>query len=137
MRTRLKNRVGIAMCALFLLAQTAGCFSERIDTAAPDLSEDCAVPTSALQGGKKAVITLYQYAFYPDTLRISAGTTVTWVNCDSAAGTDAHTSTSDTGEWSSPLFAEGKTFARVFDRGGSFTYHCVPHPGMRGVVIVQ
>ncbi len=138
MRSRLKNRVGLMTCALFLLVQTAGCFSDRVDSSAPpDTSDECPIPTSALLGGRKAVITIYKYAFYPDTLRITAGTTVTWVNCDKTAGQDAHTSTSDTGEWSSPLFAEGKTFIRVFDRNGSFAYHCQPHPSMRGVVIVQ
>ena len=138
MRTHTKRRFAIVVCALFLLAQTAGCFSDRVDSSAPpDATDDCPVPTSALLGGKKAVITIYKYAFYPDTLRITAGTTVTWVNCDKSAGQDAHTSTSDSGEWASPLFAEGRTYARGFDRSGSFAYHCQPHPSMRAVVIVQ
>jgi plastocyanin len=137
MLTRRKRRFALVSCALFLLAQTAGCFSDRVTSGGPDTSDQCAVPTSALTGGKKQVITIYQYAFYPDTLRVTAGTTVTWVNCDRIAGQDAHTSTSDSGVWASPLFAEGRTYTRVFDRSGSFAYHCEPHPSMRGVVIVQ
>ena len=137
MRARVKARAATVSCVLFLLAQTAGCFSQRVDSAGPDTSDDCAVPTSALLGGRKAVITIYKYGFFPDTLRITAGTTVTWVNCDTTAGLDAHTSTSDNGVWSSPLFAEGNTYVRLFDQRGSFAYHCQPHPSMKAVVIVQ
>ena len=138
MRTRTRRRFAIVACTLFLLAQAAGCFSERVESSGPpDTTDDCPVPTSALLGGKKAVITIYKYGFYPEELRITPGTTVTWVNCDKTAGQDAHTSTSDSGEWASPLFAEGRTYARAFDRSGSFPYHCQPHPSMRAVVIVQ
>lgn len=138
MRTLTKRRFAIVVCTLFLLAQAASCFSDRVDSSGPSVTTDeCPVPTSALLGGKKAVITIYKFEFFPDTLRISAGTTVTWVNCDKTAGLDAHTSTSDSGEWASPLFAEGRTYARAFDRSGSFPYHCQPHPSMRAVVIVQ
>ena len=138
MRTLTKRRFAIVACTLFLLAPTASCFSDRVSSSGPpDTTDDCPVPTSALLGGGKAVIMIYKFEFFPATLRITPGTIVTWVNCDKTAGQDAHTSTSDTGEWASPLFAEGQTYARAFDRSGSFPYHCQPHPSMRAVVIVQ
>jgi plastocyanin len=135
-RRRVRLMATLAACA-FIITQFTSCFSERAsDIGGPGEGDDCIVPTSAF-GAKKAVITLYKYAFYPDTLRVSAGTSITWVNCDSSAGSDAHTSTSDTGAWSSPPFAEGQSYSRTFGSTGSFPYHCTPHPAMKGVVIVQ
>jgi plastocyanin len=135
-RRRIRRMAALASCA-FIIAQFTSCFSERAsDIGGPGDDEDCIVPTSAF-GAKKAVITLYKYAFYPDTLRVSAGTSITWVNCDSSAGSDAHTSTSDTGLWDSPTFAEGQIFNRTFGSAGTFPYHCKPHFAMKGVVIVQ
>jgi plastocyanin len=136
MRGRFLHRVTRLVFCSFLAMHLASCFSERAETTGPVGGDECGVPTSAL-GSKKAVVTLYRYNFYPDTLRISAGTKVTWVNCDVSAGADAHTSTSDSGVWSSPAFAEGFTFGRDFNQGGVFPYHCVPHPSMRAVIIVQ
>ena len=136
MRSQIRARTALVMSGIFVVAQLAGCFSERPDTTAPITGDDCPVPANALGAGK-AVITIYKFAFYPDTLRITAGTTVTWVNCDVSAGQDAHTSTSDTDVWESPPFAEGQVFARSFAQSGTFPYHCEPHPSMRAVVIVQ
>jgi plastocyanin len=132
---RALRRAALAVSAAFLLGQVAGCFSERGGTA-PIVGDDCDVPLSAL-GPRKIVVPISSYQFLTDTLRVSRGTTVTWVNCDAIAGQDFHTSTSDTGVWSSPSFVVGENFQRTFTEPGTFPYHCVPHPGMRGVVIVQ
>jgi plastocyanin len=133
---RRKTIAGIAKLAVvtFITAQTVACFSEHTDTTG--LHEDCEIPAGA-EGPGRAVVTIAGFDFAPDTLRVSANTTITWVNCDKAAGAEAHTSTSDTGVWSSPLFAEGDTFVRSFASIGSFPYHCVPHPDMKAVIIVQ
>jgi plastocyanin len=66
-------------------------------------------------------------------LIIQPGTTVIWVN----EGNVPHTSTSNTGVWSSPLLARGESYARVFSQAGEFPYHCAPHPFMTAVVVVQ
>jgi plastocyanin len=66
-------------------------------------------------------------------LTIRPGTTVIWVN----EGQLPHTSTSDSGVWSSPLLARGESYSRVFTQTGEFPYHCTPHPFMTGVVVVQ
>lgn len=129
------SRIAKLVVVSFVTAQSVACFSEHTDTTG--LHEDCEIPAGA-EGPGRAVVTIAGYDFAPDTLRISANTTVTWVNCDQAAGAnDPHTSTSDDGVWSSPFFAEGETFARPFASAGSFPYHCIPHPSMKGVVIVQ
>jgi plastocyanin len=120
----------------FVLMQSAACFSEHIEMTG--LGDPCPIPQGA-QGPNTAVINARGYDFFPDTLRVAPNTRVVWINCDQAAGSnDPHTSTSDTpGLWSSGNFAEGQTFERVFTSNGSFPYHCIPHPSMTGVVIVQ
>lgn len=135
MQRRVTKRIALAVCLAFLATHTAACFSEH-DGVIEVGGEDCPVPLSAL-GADKQVVLIRGYQFYPQTLRVSVGTTVTWVNCDDLAGADAHTATSDNGVWNSPLFAEGQTFARAFSAAGSFPYHCQPHPAMRAVIIVQ
>jgi plastocyanin len=72
-------------------------------------------------------------AYSPNPINVAVGATVTWTNND----TVAHTSTSDTGLWSSGSIAPQGTFSRMFSSAGSFTYHCAIHPGMVGTVTVQ
>ena len=138
MRRRVMRRTALATCALFLMTQLAACFSERDASGPQTTDETCEIPISAITGTKKAVVAIRGCTFFPDTLRVTAGTTITWVNCDDLAGADAHTTTSNSGVWSSGLFREGETYtAPVFNQTGSFPYHCQPHVNMRGTIIVQ
>ncbi|MEN8145686.1 MAG: cupredoxin family copper-binding protein [Gemmatimonadota bacterium] len=72
-------------------------------------------------------------------IEIPAGTTVRWVNRDPVA----HTSTADgdaSGDqpaWSSPSLGPGDVYEYTFETPGQFTYHCVPHPFMRGAITVR
>ncbi len=72
-------------------------------------------------------------AFVPAEVRIRAGEAVAWINSDPVE----HTVTSDDGSWGSRLLREGERYVRVFPQPGRYTYHCVPHPQMTGVVIVE
>lgn len=119
--------------ALQLLA--AGCFSDR--TVADPSGElvTCVVPLEAVARGD-ALVFIRNLAFVPQTVRISPGRSVTWINCE-AEGADPHTSTADDGAWDSPLLPSGASFSRQFTAEGSFDYHCLPHPFMRGAVIVE
>jgi plastocyanin len=111
----------------------AGCFSEPAPPTTPASGVECRVPAEAAGA---TLVAIRAFAFHPAEVRIKRGTRVAWVNCD-AAGGDAHTSTSDAGAWDSPFLASGAAFARAFDATGSFTYHCEPHPAMRGTVVVE
>ena len=82
------------------------------------------------------MVALRDFAFLPDTIHVTAGTTVAWVNCE-LPGNDAHTTTADAGAWSSGFLDRGATYSRVFAQPGTFDYHCEPHPFMTGVVIVE
>jgi plastocyanin len=107
-----------------------GCFSER--TAGAVEAGECRFPVGADVPGS-TVIVIRQFAFEPAEIRVGAGERVTWVSCDE----DAHTSTADGGEWASPLLAPGDAFTQELETVGEFSYHCEPHPFMRGRVIVE
>lgn len=79
-------------------------------------------------------------AFVPDTLSISEGDSVLWVNTSALF----HTTTSGTGGvpsgyWDSGLMSPNDSFAFHFDSAGSFPYFCTPHwtLGMVGLINVQ
>lgn len=80
-----------------------------------------------------ARVNLRDVAFRPDTVWISVGDSVIWVNGDQLE----HTVTAADGSWSSGLLAAGQRFARVFAESGEFSYVCEPHPHMQGVVVVR
>jgi len=80
-----------------------------------------------------AVVKIAQYKFATDTVRIAAGATVVWANDDVAE----HTVTFDGSEPGSPPIPANGTFSHRFDRPGTYSYHCTPHPFMKGVVIVR
>ena len=62
-----------------------------------------------------------------------AGTRIRWINEDQLE----HSVTADGGSFDSGLIGPGKVFERVFDRPGTYAYHCMPHPFMAGRVIVE
>lgn len=73
-------------------------------------------------------------AFNPESLTVSANTTVKWTNKDGVV----HTVTSTTpGQFDSGSIGNGGTFSFTFTTPGTYSYYCVIHPDMTGVVVVQ
>lgn len=126
-------------CAALL---AGGCFSER-----PTASTDpgtvqtsvgaCRVASASSVPEGAQVVAIRNFRFSPQTVRVAAGTTVTWVNCEDAAMVEPHTSTADDRAWSSPLLVPAATYSHRFDQAGAFPYHCAPHPSMIATVIVE
>ncbi|MFS4092140.1 cupredoxin family copper-binding protein [Streptomyces sp. AF1A] len=79
-------------------------------------------------------VSIKNFAFSPATLKVTAGTTVTWTNAD----TDAHTvtSTGSGGPLHSPALATHGTYSYTFTRPGRYAYLCTIHPFMTGTVEV-
>ena len=111
--------------AVLLTAQVgAGCFSER--STGPDDTTTCTSRATT-----DCVVAMNDNSFSPATIRVSAGSTVTWEN----RGDSPHTSTGD--GWDSGTVVPDDTFERQFDATGSFDYECVFHSGMTGTVVVE
>jgi plastocyanin len=79
-----------------------------------------------------AAVRIADLAFRAGELRVPVGTRVRWTNEDRVQ----HTVTANDGSFDSGLLDPGDTFDRVFDRPGTYAYHCTPHPFMLGRVIV-
>jgi amicyanin len=140
MIARLPRRTSARAAALtvllaFLSLPLVSCFSERSDGGITGADAVCSLSVDQLKSGD-AYVPIRGFTFQRDTLRVSAGTRVTWVNCESPPA-DPHTVTSDNGVWDSPLIPVGQTYSRTFATAGTFPYHCIPHPFMHGVIIVQ
>ncbi|HEY6808364.1 MAG TPA: plastocyanin/azurin family copper-binding protein [Gemmatimonadales bacterium] len=88
---------------------------------------------AANQPPAAATVDVTSMHFAADTVTISAGQAVEWVNGDPLD----HTITLDDGSMGSPLIHPGARFRYVFDHAGTFAYHCTPHPFMKGVVVVK
>jgi plastocyanin len=84
-------------------------------------------------------VSIVEFAFSPDTVRIAPGDSVIWTN----NGAFLHTSTSGVSPvwdslWDSGDMAHGATFVHGFPVDGTFPYFCRHHylSGMKGVVVV-
>ncbi|MGW3248632.1 plastocyanin/azurin family copper-binding protein [Streptomyces sp. NPDC001070] len=79
-------------------------------------------------------VAIKNFAFSPGTLKVKAGTTVTWTNQD----TDAHTvtSTAKGGPLRSAALATHATYSYTFTKPGTYAYLCTIHPFMTATVEV-
>ncbi len=78
-------------------------------------------------------VEILNYAFHPQNITITQGTTVEWYNND----TVAHTVTSLAGApaaFDSGVINPGSTFTYTFTVSGAYSYYCKIHPFMRGNV---
>lgn len=75
-------------------------------------------------------VSIAGFAFSPSSITVKKGDTIVWMNKDSAP----HTVTG--GNLNSPTLSQNKTYSFVFDKTGTFSYHCSIHPSMTGTVTV-
>ena len=75
--------------------------------------------------------------YVPKNIRVIVGynNTVLWTNDEEVDV--AHTVTSDDDVFDSGLFGKGMSWNYTFTREGTFRYHCIPHPWMKGSVTVE
>lgn len=78
-------------------------------------------------------VSIQNFAFQPQVIQVSKGTTVTWTNEDSAPHTVTFRSSGMTG---SSALQRGQSFSYTFTTPGTYTYFCGVHPYMGGTVIV-
>jgi len=71
--------------------------------------------------------------FEPKRIEIAPGATVRWTNNDQLV----HTITAEDGSWDSGPIEPGKTWSHTFTQPGEYSFHCTPHPFMKGVVVVR
>jgi plastocyanin len=72
------------------------------------------------------------FKFSPEPIQAKVGDTVGWTNGDSAQ----HTATLDDGSCSTDNISQGATGLLVFNKPGTYAYHCKIHNTMKGTVTV-
>ena len=91
-----------------------------------------APPGDKASGGTEVKID--NFAFGPATVKVSAGTTVTWTNRDDVP----HTVVSDDKTtFKSKALDTDEQFSFTFSKPGKYSYFCSVHPKMTGKVVVQ
>lgn len=81
----------------------------------------------------KAEVDIKSMAFAPGKVTMKRGSVVIWTNNDSVS----HTVTADNGDGpKSKTLAPGQIYTFVFDKAGTFSYHCSLHTQMKGTVTV-
>jgi plastocyanin len=114
------NRITRSLSALFLLALIA----LPSPGSAKGLSEEIDIE----DGGEMA-----SWDYSPASLTITAGTTVLWRN----NGTQTHSVTSQDQLFDSRLLDANKAWSHTFETSGTYRYFCVPHPWMKGTIVVR
>ena len=103
-----------------------------------DSSTDEASSASSSNGSQPvatSAVTIADMAFGPTVITVKKGTTVTWTNNDSVQHNVAPDT--ETGEFKAgELLSKGESYEVTFNTVGTFTYHCTPHPFMKGTVLV-
>lgn len=84
--------------------------------------------------GETADVRIAEYRYAPAELEVKVGTTVRWIN-DEKRTSHSIFFTGPDGFESERIFP-GESWARTFDRPGTYGYRCGPHPEMQGVVKV-
>ncbi|MFO1220623.1 MAG: plastocyanin/azurin family copper-binding protein [Burkholderiaceae bacterium] len=80
------------------------------------------------------VVEIRDYKFVPQTLSVKTGTTVRWVNAEKRT---THTvQFAGPGAVESDRLFPGDQWERTFDKPGTYSYSCGPHPEMKGSVEV-
>ncbi len=79
-----------------------------------------------------AEVTMPGKFYAPEHLDVLVGTTVTWRNGDRST----HTVTEDDDVFDSGFIRPGQSFSRIFDRSGTYRFHCTIHRFMHGSVSV-
>jgi len=112
---------GIALCLLGTGLVACG----------PTVAPPPAVPVPA----EPNRIVIYDYKFNPPRLVVAPGTKVTWLNMDLIR----HTAT---GNFKAEPFDSRDinyqmSYSYTFTKPGEYPYICVPHPGMKGMIVVE
>lgn len=132
------TRPVLALTATLVLVLGA-CGDDDSGDGADSTTTTTAAPTD---GGSEAEpggdsVTIAGFTFDPDTIEVSAGSTVTWTNEDGVG----HTVTAGEPDEPADTFGEsvdpGSSAEIGFDEAGTFPYFCTIHPSMTGEVVVS
>ncbi|HEX6041480.1 plastocyanin/azurin family copper-binding protein [Longimicrobium sp.] len=121
-----RTRWGLELTLPIPLGAFVGWYPSRAEAAA-------GVEPNPDAGPRAAYVLIYRYAYMDDRYSPTVSRTLQFINADSVV----HTVTADDGSWSSGPIRPGERWSANFVEPGTYTYHCGPHPFMRGSVTVR
>jgi plastocyanin len=127
------RRYGFEFTIPLTLNRWFGSSAERAPAPTPPAAPPADSAAAAAPAGPVARAGMRNLAFVPGNIEIQAGTTVEWTNNDPLS----HSVTADDGSFSSGLIGSGNKWRHTFTTPGTYTYHCTPHPFMKGTVVVR
>ena len=83
-----------------------------------------ACATAAAGATATVQVQIKDFKFSPQPVNAKVGDVVSWTNGDSVQ----HSATLDDGSCSTEALSQGATGALVFNKAGTYTYHCKIHP---------
>lgn len=101
-------------------------------TMAPGMS----MPAGGSGGDAAAMgdkVQIADFTFKPSTVKVAAGTKVTFTNEDGFA----HTATANDGSFDSKSLDKGESYEFTFDTPGTYAYKCSIHNSMTGTIVVE
>jgi plastocyanin len=114
------NSFVLSLCALLLAGLLAA--------PAPGSAKGVTVEVEIEEGRDMA-----SWDYSPSALSVPLGATVQWRN----TGSLAHSVTSQDQLFDSRLLDENRTWSYTFETSGTYRYFCVPHPWMKGTIVVR
>jgi plastocyanin len=90
-------------------------------------------PASQAADTPANTIVVKSFMFSPTTIKVKAGTQVTWTNKDE----EPHTVSNDEGMFRSAALDTDESFSFKFDKPGTYHYTCTIHPRMVGTITVE
>jgi plastocyanin len=85
------------------------------------------------QSASAIQVKIDNFSFTPQTLTVSAGTTVTWTNSDDVP----HNVVSTEKVFKSKTMDTDEKFSYTFTKPGAYNYFCSIHPKMTATVVVK
>ncbi len=107
----------LVVCSVILAVLLSGCTGQKTETQ----------PVTPVTTNN---VEIKGFAFNPESITVSKGTSITWTNRDSAPHTVTGTA------FGSETLNQDQSFSYTFNEAGTFEYACKIHPNMKGKVIV-
>jgi plastocyanin len=91
-----------------------------------------ALQTPMVSDAPEVTIEIRDFDYFPRELTVAVGTSLTWVNRDSAP----HDATDEAGGWATKMLNQGESATLTFDAPGAYRYLCTIHPDMKATLTV-
>jgi amicyanin len=98
----------------------------------PPTRRPVATPPRRTEPARVARSGMKNLAYLKPRMEVSVGTTVEWTNNDPLP----HSVTAVDKSFNSGLIYPGKTYRHTFTKPGTYDFYCMPHPFMKGTVVV-